>query len=72
MQTSTLASRTSELNKARAAFAARLSDSPFVGLQRPDVLRGITPHQRHQRALQEAAMRAGQLRGLPSVFGVLA
>ena len=69
MQTPTPAS---ELAKARAAFAARLTESPFIGVQRPDPLRGITPHQRHQRALQEAALRAGQLRGLPSVFGALA
>jgi hypothetical protein len=36
------------------------------------VLKGITGEQRHAHAEQLAAMRDGQLRGLPSVFGDLA
>lgn len=38
----------------------------------PQALQHFTEQQLHERALQELAMRADQLRGLPSVFGSLA
>ena len=34
-----------------------------------DWLSRLTPEQRHQHGIQAARMRAGKLRGLPSVFG---
>ena len=36
-----------------------------------DWLSRLTPEQRHQHGIQAARMRAGKLRGLPSVFGNL-
>lgn len=67
----------SPLERARADLAERMSTFPLVSgapvlLTKTWVLPHLTPAQQHERALIEAAMRAGQLRGLPTVFGDLA
>lgn len=61
----------------RADLAERNSTFPLVTgtpvlLARTLVLPRLTDAQLRERALIEAAMRAGKLRGLPTVFGDLA
>ena len=68
---------TSPTDVVRAALAERLSTFPLVSggavrLTRPWRLPELTDSQLRERALLEAAMRAGTLRGIPSVFGELA
>lgn len=58
------------------ALAERKSTFPLITgapvlLTKTWVLPHLTEAQLHERALIEARMRAGQLRGLPSAFGEL-
>lgn len=64
-------------DRVRADLAERMSSFPLITgapvlLMKAWVLPELTEAQRHERALIEARMRAGQMRGLPSVFGDVA
>ena len=66
----------SPLERARDELAQRTDTFPVitgatVGMVRPWPLPHLTDTQRHERALIEARMRAGQLRRLPTCFGEL-
>lgn len=62
--------------RVRAALAERIGSFPLINgntadLHQPWGLPHLTEVQQHERALIEARMRAGKLRGLPTVFGDL-
>ena len=63
-------------DQARAALAQRIAANPLYPSSplavTPWPFGELTAQQQHERALLEAAMRAGQLRRLPTVFGALA